>query len=151
MLFLHICKTQHVFLLSLPNQAPRKAQGCYKDSLGALNRMSLGRKEDVSALTLSSSWVSTLTFRSGSALSLSNKMTSASPSCPLDLHFLTCTVRVWEKGIQDGKPMATLLVCHLSQLTVLMGNHARSQGAWTKSWNARNRLSSHFRLTATDH
>ena len=41
--------------------------------------MSLGRKEDVSALTLSSFRVSILTSRSESALSLSSKTTSASP------------------------------------------------------------------------
>lgn len=68
------------FLLRLPGK-PKGAT----DSLGGLNRVSLGRKEDVSALTLSSFRVSILTSRSGSALSLSSKTTSASPSSPLDL------------------------------------------------------------------
>ena len=72
------------------------------------------------------------------------------PSSPLDLHFLSCTVRAGEEGIPDGKPMAILLVCRLSQLTLLMGNPAHSQEAWPQSWNALNRLSSHYPLTATD-
>ena len=119
---------------------PEKHKGATTIPLG-LNRMSFGRKEDASALTLAAPRGFHLTSKSGLALSLNSKVTLARwLSSPLDLSFCTQILRGWQV---HGRLM-------VSQLTLLRGLHTCSQRAWAQPPSPPYKANSHPHLTATD-
>ena len=139
---------QHVFLLRLPNQAQKSTRMQQRFPQGFEQNV-LWKKAN--CICLDPLFLSGfhLTSKSGSSLSLSSKVTSASPSNPWDLSLLTCTVRGGDSGRQTHSLLTGVPPLPADTADGSPRTFPGSLDSAPES-SSSSRLSSHSHLTAID-